>query len=198
MSDAYVRRGEEPANTAGILLAAVSLFSTLLLIAAIFYATGIGARRKALLAAGDCAPVPSLVRTGLDCTTEPQLYGQYTKITGPAIQELNADAAAYAVSEWRNLDAAETALKAEVTSATALAASLARFPFPSPDAALGRALVAAIDARTALTARQAQSSSLTQLRKFNQRLARASDAVRARLRLIRKALRSQPTANQEP
>jgi hypothetical protein len=198
VNEAYVRRGQDPTQTAGYLLAAISVLATVLLIAALFYATGIGARRKALLAAGGCAPVPSLVKTGLDCTTEQELSSQYTKITAPAIQQLNADVAAYTANEGSNLAAAETALKAEVTSATALDNSLARFPFPAAIAPRTRALIQAIQARVKLTAEQARSSSLAQLQSFNTQIDTASAAVQADLALVGKALAEPPTAAEEP
>jgi hypothetical protein len=198
MSETYARRRPEPTNAAGLVLAAISLLATIVVIAGLIYATGVGARRKALLAAGDCAPVPSLVVTGLDCTTEQQLAGQYTKITTPAIQQLNADVAAYTASERHDLTAAESALMAQVTLAEALVKSLARFPFPAAVAPRAKALMQAIDARLKLTAEQARSSSLAQLRSFNNRIQIASAAVRTEMKLVGEALYTRPTAAQEP
>jgi hypothetical protein len=198
MSETYARRRQEPTNAGGLMLAAISLLATIAVIAGLVYATGVGARRKALLAAGDCAPVPSLVVTGLDCTTEQQLAGEYTKITTPAIQQLNADVAAYTASERHDLAAAESALMAQVTLAQALDRSLMRFPFPAAVAPQAKALMQAIDARVKLTTEQARSSSLGQLRSFNSRIQTASAAVRTDMKLVRKALYTRPTADQEP
>jgi hypothetical protein len=198
MSEAYARQRDQPSNAVGFFLAVVALLAAILVIAGLIYATGIGARRKALLAAGDCAPVPSLTVTGLDCTTEQQLAGQYTKITTPTIQQLNADAAAYAANEGHNLAAAEAALTAQVTLANAFNTSLARFPFPPVFAPLAKALMQAIHARVQLTAEQARSTSLGQLQSFNARIAAASAAVQTDMALLSKALDKPPTAAEEP
>lgn len=198
MNEAYARRGQDPTKAAGYVLAAISVMAAILLIAALFYATGIGARRKALLAAGGCAPVPSLVKTGLDCTTEQDLASQYTKVTTPAVQQLNADVAAYTANEGNNLAAAETALTAEVTSATALDMGLARFPFPAAIAPRAKALIQAIQASVKLTAEQARSSSIGQLQSFNDQIDVAGAAFRADLTRVGEALAKPPTAAEEP
>jgi hypothetical protein len=169
-----------------------------LVIAGMIYGTGIGARRKALLAAGDCAAVPSLVKTGLDCTTAQQLADRYTRITAPAIQQLNADVAAYTANEGHNLAAAESALMAQVTLAKALDKSLAQFPFPAAVAPRAKALMQAIDARVKLIAEQSRSSSLSRLRSFNHRVKVAGAAVQTDMKLVSKGLYARPTANQEP
>ena len=198
MSATYARRSRESTKAPGFVLAAISLLAAILVIAGLIYATGIGARRKALLAAGDCAPVPSLVVTGLDCTTEQQLASQYTKITIPAIQQLNADVAAYTANERHDRAAAEAALRAEATSANAFDTSLAKFPFPSVVAPMARALIQAIHTRVKLTVEQAGSSSLARMRSFNERVNRAGAAIQTEMKLVRKALYTRPTANQEP
>jgi hypothetical protein len=198
MSETYARRSQDPTNTGGFMVAAISLLAAILVIAGLVYATGIGARRRALLAAGDCAPVASLVVTGLDCTTEQQLAGRYTKITTPAIQQLNTDVADYTANERHSLTAAEAALRAEVTSADAFDASLARFPFPPAAAPVAKVLIQAIHARVRVTVEQERSSSLAQLRSFNDRVKRAGIAVQTEMKLVRKALYARPTANQEP
>jgi len=168
------------------------------LIAALVYAQGIGERRKVLMAQGDCAPVPSLSPTGLDCTTEQQLAGQYTKMIDPMIQQLNTDVAAYAAAEFRNLGAAKAALTAQVALATSLSTSLAQFPFPAFIAPAAKKLIQDNDALVKLKAEQARSSSLGQLRSFNDRVDVASAAVRADLQVVIKDLDKPPTANEEP
>jgi hypothetical protein len=198
VNEAYARRGHDPTRAAGHLLAAISVLAAILVIAALFYATGIGARRKVLLAAGGCAPVPSLVKTGLDCTTEQGLASQYTKITTPAVQQLSADVAAYTASEGNNLAAAEAALTAEVTSATALDKSLARFPFPAAIAPQAKALIQAIQTRVKLAAEQARSSSIAQLQSFNDQIGAARGTVQTELTLVGEALAKPPTAADEP
>jgi hypothetical protein len=198
VNEAYARRGQDPTKAAGYALAAISVLAAILLIAALFYATGIGARRKVLLAAGGCAPVPSLVKTGLDCTTEQELASQYTKITTPAVQQLNADLAAYTANEGNNLAAAEAALTADVTSATALDRSLARFPFPASIAPRAKTLIQAIQTSVKLTAEQARSSSIGQLQSFNDQIDAAGADVLTDLTLVGEAIARPPTAAEEP
>jgi hypothetical protein len=198
VNETYVRGGEAQARRGGVLLAAISILSAVLVIAGLFYATGIGSRRKVLLAAGGCAPVPSLSKTGLDCTTEQQLASQYTKMTAPAIQQLNTDVAAYTASEFGNLAAAKAALTAEVTLANSLDTSLARFPFPPAIAPTAKKLIRDDDVLIRLKAEQARSTSLAQLRSFDGQVEAASGAVQADLQLVGTALAKPPAANQEP
>jgi hypothetical protein len=118
------------------------------------------------------------------------LASQYMAIMLPASQQLNTDAAAYTASERDNLAAAEAALTAEVTSEHAFDASLAGITFPPAIAPIAAALVQANQARAKLTAEQARSSSLIQLRSFNDRVQVASVAVQTEMTLIGKALDS--------
>jgi hypothetical protein len=127
-------------------------------------------------------------------------------------------------NEGDNLAAAEAALTAEVSTERALDSSLAAVTFtpqhratadtlltvatsqgdPVPSASIlftpqitviVDALVRADQARAKLTAEQAQSSSLTQLRSFNQRVQVASAAVQTEMELIHKAFDSPPPAS---
>jgi len=196
MSETYAAGGEEQVRVGGAILIAVSVVSAVLVLLGLVYAAGTGGRHKAALAAAQCEP--NLSPSGLQCTTVPMLTSQYTGIVTPAIQQLNTDAAAYTASERRHLAAAEAALAAEVTSGRALATRLANFPFPPAVAPTASALVQAIRATTNLTAEQARSPSLLQLRSFNPRVAAASAAVRADLNLTIKALDKPPTVSQEP
>jgi hypothetical protein len=56
--------------------------------------------------------------------------------------------------------------------------------------AVAKALIRANKARATLTAKQAQSTSMTQLRSFNRRVDVAGVAVQKEVKLIRKALAS--------
>jgi hypothetical protein len=179
-----------------LIVRAISFLAAVLVIAGLIYAAGTGGRHKATLAAAGCEP--NLSPSGLACTTVPMLVSQYVTMTTPAFQQLNTDAAAYTASEWHHLAAAEAALTAEVTSENALDTSLARFPFPPVTAPTAKALIQADHVLATLTAEQARSSSLAQLRSFNNRVQEATTAVQAELRLIRKALATRPTASQEP
>lgn len=195
-SEVYARSGQRQATAGGLIIAIASCLAAILVIAGLFYAAGTGARHKAALAAAQCEP--NLSPSGVQCTTVQMLTGRYLKITTPAIQQLNTDVAAYTASERRNLAAAEAALTAQVTSATALDTSLTRFPFPPAVAPVASALIRAIHARITLTAEQARSSSLVQLRSFNGRVDAVSATVQTEMTLLRKALVIRPTASQEP
>jgi hypothetical protein len=196
MSETYARGGREHATADSVITVAISLLAAVLVVAGLAYATGNSQRHKAALAAAGCEP--NLSPSGLQCTTVQMLTRQYTKIATPVVQQLNTDVAAYAASERHRLAAAESALTAEVTSENAFDASLARFPFPPAIAPMGKALIQANQARAKLTAEQARSSSLARLRSLNGRVRSASIAVQTEMKLIRKALDSLPTANQEP
>jgi hypothetical protein len=195
-SETYARGGDEEERAGRLIIVAVSILCAVLVIAGLAYATGTGARRQDALAAAQCEP--NLSPIGLPCTTVQVLTSQYTATINPAIQQLNTDAAAYTASERRHLAAAEAALTAEVASGRALAAKLASFPFPPAVAPASSALVQAIRASANLTAEQARSSSLLQMRSLNERVAVAGAAVRADLNLTIKALDTPPTVSQEP
>jgi len=173
-----------------------SVLATVLVIAGLIYAVGTSGRHKAALAAAGCEP--NLSPSGLQCTTYRGLTRQYMSITTSATQQLRADVDAYTASEWHNLAAAEAAVAAEVTAETALGKSLARFPFPQAVAAKAKALIQADHALAKLTAEQARSSSLSQMRSFNDRVQADSAVVQAGLRLVRSALDVPPAAAQEP
>jgi hypothetical protein len=188
-------RGEETA-AGGVILMAISILAAVLVIAGLAYAAGTGARHKAALAAAGCEP--NLSPSGLQCTTYQVLTSQYVATVTSAMQQLNTDAAAYTASERHNLAAAESALTAILASEHALDSKLASFPFPPAVAPAAGALVRANQALATLTAEQARSPSLTQLRSFNARVGAASAAVQTEMNLTRKALDTPPTANQEP
>jgi len=182
------RGGAERTGAGGLIVAIVALFSTAVVIAGLFYATGIGERRNVRLAQGDCALVPSLNQTGLDCTTEQQLAGQYTQMIGPAGQQMNTYVAAYAASELHNLAAAKGALTAEVALENSLDANLKQFTFPAVFASASNKLIRDNEALAKLTAKQAQSSSLVQLRSFDGQVQAAINTDRADLTLVGKDL----------
>ena len=196
MSETYGIGGQEQTSVGGVILGAISFLAAFLVIAGLVYAMGTGERHQAALAAAGCEP--NLSPSGVQCTTTQMLTSQYRAMMTPAIQQLNTDVAAYTATERHNLAAADAALKAEVTSEHAFDTSLATFPFPPTIAPIAKALVQANQARAELTAEQARSSSLTQLRSFNHRVKAASAAVQTEMTLLRKALDTPPTASQEP
>ena len=195
MSETYAI-GEEQGRVGGIILMAISVLAAVLVIAGLIYATGTGPRRKVALAAAECEP--NLSPIGLQCTTVQVLTSQYTAMVNPAMQQLNTDVAAYTANDRDHLAAAESALTAEMTSEHALDARLASFPFPPAVAPIANALVQANQALATLTAEQARSSSLTQLRSFSHQVKVASASVQAEMKLTLKALDTPPTVDQEP
>jgi hypothetical protein len=221
----YASGGGERTRAGGVILMVAGFVAAILVIAALIYATGASGRHKAALAAAGCEP--SLFISGLPCTTQQMVISQYEAIVPPASKLLNADMAAYRANERRNLVAAEAALTAEVATEQALDNSLAAVAFtpqnrasaralitnavstgnPVPSAAvtftsqtavIADALVRADQALARLTAEQARSSSLRQLRSFNHRVQVASAAVETEMKLLRNALATPPTASQEP
>jgi hypothetical protein len=192
MSETYATGGQRQMTAGGVILVVSSCLAALLVTAGLIYAMGTSERHTAALAAASCEP--NLSPSGLQCTTAQMLASQYTAIMTPASQQLNTDVAAYTANERDHLAAAEAALTAEVTSEHAFDTSLAGITFPPAIAPIAKALVRANQARANLTAEQAQSSSLTQLRSFNHRVQVASAAVQTEMKLIGKALDSPPPA----
>ena len=188
MSETYARGGEKSTGAGGFILVVASLLAALLVFAGLVYAAGTPARHRAALAAAGCEP--SLSPAGVQCTTAQMLTKRYLAVMIPARQQLAADIAAYRTNQRRNLAAAQSALMAEVTSEHAFDTNLAHITLPPAIAAIARALIRANEARATLTARQAASTSLIQLRSFNRRVDVASAAVQKELKLIRAALAS--------
>jgi len=206
MSESYARRGyaerghargdHKSTAAGGVILGTVALLSTFLVILGLYYAAGDRARHKVALADAQCEP--NLLSINVGCTTVQMLNSRYKSIANPAIQQVNADAADYTARERHNLTAAEAALTAEVTAENGFDTSLARFPFPPSVAPTAKTLTQDIQASAKLTAQQARSSSLSQMRSFNSRIEAAGVAVRTELGLVSKALKAPVTPNEEP
>ena len=190
-SETYAEGGRRQMSAGGLIIAAVSCLSALLLIGALIYSTGIGQRHLAALAAADCEP--NLSPSGLQCTTVQMLTSEYMAIMSPTSQQLTTDASAYTANERHNLTAAKAALAAEVTSERAFDTSMASFPFPPSVVPTAKAMIQADQALAKLTAEQAGSSSLKRLRSFDHRVQVATTAVETELKLLRKALAVPPT-----
>jgi hypothetical protein len=188
MSETYARGGRENTGAGGFIIVAASLLAALLVLAGLIYAAGTPARHRAALAQAGCEP--SLSPAGVQCTTGQMLTKQYLAVMIPARQQLTADIAAYRTNQRRDLAAAQSALMAEVTSEHAFDTSLAHITLPPAIAAIARALIRANEARATLTAKQAGSTSFTQLRSFNRRVDVATAAVQKEMKLIRAALAS--------
>jgi hypothetical protein len=192
MSATYAGGTQDDTRAGGIILMITSSLAAVLLIAGLFYAMGTGARHEAALAAAGCEP--SLSPSGQPCTTAQMLKSEYMAILAPATQQLNADMAAYTATEGTSLAGAEAALTAEVALERAFDVNLAGITFPPAIAPIAKGAFQADVTRANLTAHQAQSSSLAQMRSFNQRVQAASAAVQTELALLRKALDAPPAA----
>jgi hypothetical protein len=225
MSETYADYGEEQGTFGGVLLVAISILSGILVLAGLLYAAGASARHKTALALNNCEP--SMSPSGLPCNTQQMVISEYNGIVNPASKLLAADMAAYNVNEAHHLAAAEAALASEVATEQALDNSLAAIAYTSqnyanainlitiafdsggstPGAAVLLSPQATAIANTAirdnqalatLTAQQAKSTTLTQLRSFNTRVEADTVAVQAEMKLIGKTLAAPITAAQEP
>jgi hypothetical protein len=192
----YARAGQQSTRAGGVILAAVALLCAFLVLWGLYYATGVGARQKVALAAAECEP--NSLSDNVPCTTVPKLVSEYASVTNPAIQQLNADVVAYTTAERHNLAAAETAVRAEATTADAFARDLAQFPFPAFAAPEARQTIQAIQGRVKLLTEQARSSSLVQLRSFNRRIDAAGTALQTDMKLLHAAVAHHPAPSQEP
>ncbi len=194
--DTYAHGRQGHTLVGGFLIVTVSILSAALLVAALIYAAGEGPRRQDALAGAGCEP--NLSPSDLPCTTVWTLSGEFTGITGPAGQRMSFDVAAYTESERDDLAVAEAALRAQVTTENALDASLAQFPFPPAIAPTATALIRDDYVLAELTARQAQSSSLAQMRSLDGQVQAAGAVVQSGIALIHKEFETRPTASQEP
>jgi hypothetical protein len=215
----------EPESLGGFLVVAISILSGILVLAGLFYATGAHARNQTALAVNNCEPSQS--PSGLPCNTQQMVISEYNGIVNPASKLLAGDMAAYKVNEGRHLAAAESDLTSEVATERALDSSLTAIAYTSQNYANAINLItiafdngantpgAAIlltpqataiantamrdnQALAALTAQQAQSTSLAKLRSFNARVAADTAAVEAEMKLVGKTLAAPITASQEP
>ena len=187
---------ERTGASGGLILAFVALFSIAVIIVGLAYAQGDGARRRVLLAEGDCAPVASLNQTGLDCTTESQLWYSYRQMIAPMNQQMKTFVPAYAASELHNLPAAKGVLTGELGVENSLDGNLKQFTFPPVFSSATNKLIADNEALIKLTTKQAQSSALVQLRSFDSRVQAAQNTVRADLKLVSRDLEKNPTPNE--
>jgi hypothetical protein len=224
MSETYAD-DYKPETVGGFLVVVISILSGILVLAGLFYATGTSARHKTALAVNDCEP--SMSPSGIPCNTQQMVISEYNGIVNPASKLLAADMAAYNVNERHHLGAAEAALTSEVATERALDNSLAAIAYTpqnyanainlitiafdsgasTPGAAIlltpqatviANAAVRDNQALATLTAQQAKSTTLTQLRSFNARVEADTAAVQAEMKLIGKTLAVPITAAQEP
>jgi hypothetical protein len=186
MTEAYAPSGQDDTRLGRLIIMTVSVLSAVLVIAGLIYATGTHARSAAETAAAGCEP--GLTSEAQACTTQPMLASEYTAILTPATQQEGIDAAAYTANEGTHLAAARSALTAEVTAEDTFDTGLAAIQFPAAMTPLAQAVIQANQALAALTAKQAQSTSLTQLRSYNHQVQVASAAVQKDMGILVKAI----------
>ncbi len=163
----------------GTLIAGASLVAAVLVVLAVLALTAPRPRGAAASSSGADANLTALAH-------------KYLAIADPANRRLEVANDGYGKNESDNLAAAKADLRAEVATETLFDKQLAAIPFPPKVAAIARAMIQANQARGALTARQARSASLTQLRSFDQRHRAGDAAVEVEVRLLRKALHLPP------
>jgi hypothetical protein len=117
---------------------------------------------------------------------------RYLAVATAANHRLEIANDAYKKDELGNLAAARADLRSEVATETSFDEQLARIPLPLSIASIARALILANEQRGTLTARQARSASLAQLRSFDARHMAKDAAVEVQVRLLRKALQLPP------
>ena len=119
---------------------------------------------------------------------------RYLAIATAANHRLEIANDGYKKDELSNLAAAQADLRSEVATETSFDEQLAQIPFPLGIASIVRALILANEQRGTLTARQARSTSLAQLRSFDARHRAKDAAVEVQVRLLRRALHLPPPA----
>lgn len=160
------------------MIIAASLLAALLVALAVVYA--FAPRQSGASSSPGAAPAlsPSAAR--------------YLAIATAANRRLEIANDGYKKDELTNLTAAKADLRSEVATETSFDQQLARLPLPRSVASIARALILANEQRGALTARQARSASLAQLRSFDARHRATDAAVEVQVRLLRKALHLPP------
>jgi hypothetical protein len=171
-------RGSTTDKLGGRLIVTASLIAAVLVVLAVVYAAAPRPSGAAAPAGAD-AKLTALAR-------------RYLAIANPANHRLEVANDGYNANERDNLAAATSDLRAEVATETLFDRQLAEIPLPPRIAAIARALIQANQQRGALTVRQARSTSLAQLRSFDQRHRASDAAVEVDVRLIRKALHLPP------
>ena len=165
----------------GRLVVTASLLATVLVVLAVL---ALAAPRPDGNAASP-APAPKLSAAA----------ARYLAIASAADHSLEVANDRYKRDERDSLAAAESDLRAEVATESLFDKQLAQIPFLPSIASIARALIINNQRRGALTARQARSASLAQLRSFDQRHRATDAAVEVQVRLIRKALHLPPATS---
>jgi hypothetical protein len=162
------------------MIVAASLLAALLVVPAVIYA--FAPRQSGASSAPGAA------------STLSSSAARYLAIATAANHRLEIANDGYKRDELANLAAAKANLRSEVATETSFDEQLAQIPFPLSIASIVRALILSNERRGTLTARQARSTSLAQLRSFDARHRAKDAAVEVQVRLLRKALHLPPPA----
>lgn len=138
------------------------------------------------------AAASSPVTTGISGAELRGLARQYLKIATPANHLLDVENDGYGDNEHDNLAAARKDLLGEIATEHTFDRQILAIRFPAAIEAVARKLVTSNNARVALTAQQARSTSLAQLRSFDKRHAAANAGLEDEVRQIRVLLRLPP------
>ncbi len=151
-----------------------------------------GRRGRVLIAASALVVVALVVLGVVYLTRGPSLASQYLAVATPANHRLDVEVDGYTDAQHDDLAEARADLRAEVATERWFDTHLAAIRFPPHIAAISRDLIRINEQRAGMTALQAQSASLTQLRSFNRQHADADAAVEREVKLIRQALNLPP------
>lgn len=151
-----------------------------------------GRRGRVLIAASALVVVALVVLGVVYLTRGPSLASRYLAVANPANHRLDVEVDDYTDAQHDDLAEARADLRAEVATEHSFDTHLAAIKFPPHIAAIARALIRINEQRAGMTARQAQSTSLTQMRSFDRQHAEADAAVEHEVKLIRQALNLPP------
>ncbi len=189
MSQAYYPASQDRQERLGkVILVTVSAVSGFLVLLGLIYAVGTHARSAAAIAAAGC--YPGTGSEAAPCTTPAMLASQYNTLASPVNKQLGIDMAAYTASESSNLVAAEGSLTAEVTAEQTFGTGLAGIKFPTAIAPFATVLIQANQARVTLTAKQAGSATLAQMRSYDHQVQAATATVDTDIKALIKAIQA--------
>jgi hypothetical protein len=151
-----------------------------------------GRRGRVLIAASALAAVVLVILSVVYLTRGPSPASRYLAIANPANHRLDVEVDGYTDAQHDDLAEAKSDLRAEVATEDWFDTHLAAITFPPHVAAIARTLILINQQRAAMTALQAQSTSLAEVRSFNRQHAAADAAVETQVRAIRRALNLPP------
>jgi hypothetical protein len=149
-------------------------------------------RGRVLIAASALAAVALVILGVVYLTRGPSLASRYLAIANPANYRLDVEVDGYTDAQHDDLAEAKSDLRAEVATEHWFDTHLTAIIFLPHVAAIARTLIRINQQRAAMTALQAQSTSLAHVRAFNRQHAAADAAVETEVKAIRRALNLPP------